>query len=532
MHCDDVDECSIPRLCDVHATCKNTNGSYECHCREGFTGNGFKCVPANQSQNCRINPQICHTNAGCQPDGTCRCLRGFEGDGVKKCDITPDTDVSGYDVEITTTNKPTISTENPFISTTSDYRKCSDTDRTACHVLATCDLDNNECVCRQGFMGDGYISCTRIWEDCTTDPTMCHSSGFCNSDTKQCQCNLGYIGDGISCVPDKMDCMVRDNLCSEFAECVARRCICGPGYTGDGATCVPMEPPKEVSHNCTSCHSQASCDSGKCQCNHGCFGNGWICILDPDDCINYPGVCHMNGYCNKTSRHCECKKGFSGNGLDCSKRISCKTDPNICHSEARCLSDGRCECNEGLIGDGVECHKTITASEIFGTSAPQLVHFECPTDCGRNSECVNGACKCTSGYISNDNSECIDVNECLVHSNLCHEFASCTNTDGSYECKCLDGYLGDGKDCYPPLRNAPYGNEGIDVECLDDGIKVILTEEKETFNGKIYVRGQNDNPFCTKMFNKNNKEEVPLSFFIPIAHCDMQYEANVSYLFI
>ena len=409
MHCDDVDECSIPRLCDIHATCKNTNGSYECHCREGFTGNGFKCVPANQSQNCRINPQICHSNAGCQPDGTCRCLNGFEGDGVKRCEIIAITDSSAYDFEPTktTTTRPLEITENPFSQPTSSGKRCSNSDRTACHVLATCDLDRSECVCRQGFMGDGYIACMRIWEDCTTDPTMCHSSAYCNRQTKQCQCNLGYIGDGVSCVPDKMDCVVSSNLCGEFAECVARRCVCGPGYTGDGSTCVPIEPPEELAGNCSSCHSRASCNSGSCKCGSGCFGNGWICILDPEDCINYPGVCHMNGYCNKPTRHCACKKGFAGNGLDCSKRISCHTDPSICHSEATCLSDGRCECNEGLIGDGVECHEAITASEIFGTSAPQLIHFECPSECGKNSECINGACKCRSGFTANDKSECI-----------------------------------------------------------------------------------------------------------------------------
>ena len=29
----------------------------------------------------------------------------------------------------------------------------------------------------------------------------------------------------------------------------------------------------------------------------------------------------------------------------------------------------------------------------------------------------------------------------------CHEFADCMNTDGSYECACIDGYQGDGKNC-------------------------------------------------------------------------------------
>lgn len=308
MHCDDVDECSIPRLCDFHATCKNTNGSYECQCKEGFIGNGFKCVPANQSQNCRINPEICHTNAGCQPDGTCKCLRGFEGDGVTECNGSPLEGEYGQN-EYTSTRYPSFTTEAFFISSTTDGRRCSARDRTACHVLATCDLDIGECVCRQGFMGDGYLACTRIWEDCTADSSICHANATCDGDTLQCQCNLGFVGDGVSCVPDKMDCMVRPNLCSEVAECVARRCVCGPGFTGDGSVCVPVEPPSFMAGNCTYCHIQAICASGGCHCTQGCFGNGALCVPDPEDCLNYPGVCHMNGFCDAKSRRCSCKKG-------------------------------------------------------------------------------------------------------------------------------------------------------------------------------------------------------------------------------
>ena len=41
-----------------------------------------------------------------------------------------------------------------------------------------------------------------------------------------------------------------------------------------------------------------------------------------------------------------------------------------------------------------------------------------------------------------DPDECSDPN-----SNDCHANAICTNTPGSYECKCDDGYEGDGVTC-------------------------------------------------------------------------------------
>ena len=40
----DVDECTLSLLnCHENATCNNTEGSFDCYCKEGFTGNGTYC---------------------------------------------------------------------------------------------------------------------------------------------------------------------------------------------------------------------------------------------------------------------------------------------------------------------------------------------------------------------------------------------------------------------------------------------------------------------------------------------------------
>ena len=41
----DFDECKHHSTydCDVNADCKNTIGSYECQCRDGYRGNGMIC---------------------------------------------------------------------------------------------------------------------------------------------------------------------------------------------------------------------------------------------------------------------------------------------------------------------------------------------------------------------------------------------------------------------------------------------------------------------------------------------------------
>merc|ERR1712117_871807 len=54
---------------------------------------------------------------------------------------------------------------------------------------------------------------------------------------------------------------------------------------------------------------------------------------------------------------------------------------------------------------------------------------------------------CPDGYIlAEDGVSCIDDDECR-YTGMCHPNADCTNTDGSYECSCPEGFVGDGKQC-------------------------------------------------------------------------------------
>ena len=40
-----------------------------------------------------------------------------------------------------------------------------------------------------------------------------------------------------------------------------------------------------------------------------------------------------------------------------------------------------------------------------------------------------------------------DINECETGNNLCNSNANCTDTEGSYDCACMTGYSGDGRNC-------------------------------------------------------------------------------------
>ena len=41
----DVDECTLfPNICGANADCHNTDGSYICNCKGGYTGDGKTCA--------------------------------------------------------------------------------------------------------------------------------------------------------------------------------------------------------------------------------------------------------------------------------------------------------------------------------------------------------------------------------------------------------------------------------------------------------------------------------------------------------
>jgi hypothetical protein len=94
--CTDINEC-LNNNCDVAAVCTNSPGSYQCACRQGFTGTGVigDCANINEcatnNGGCSIDPAVaCHDATPSAADSwiiqfTCDpCPAGYEGDG-KTC---------------------------------------------------------------------------------------------------------------------------------------------------------------------------------------------------------------------------------------------------------------------------------------------------------------------------------------------------------------------------------------------------------------------------------------------------------------
>ena len=79
--------------------------------------------------------------------------------------------------------------------------------------------------------------------------------------------------------------------------------------------------------------------------------------------------------------------------------------------------------------------------------------------CSVKASCTNTpgsfSCKCIAGY-QGDGKNCLDKNECSS-GHYCARDADCRNTDGSYTCSCKPGFHGDGFSC----RDVDECREGI-----------------------------------------------------------------------
>ena len=98
--------------------------------------------------------------------------------------------------------------------------------------------------------------------------------------------------------------------------------------------------------------------------------------------------------------------------------------------------------------------------------------------CHYDADCINTRgfydCKCRDGFSGNGIDYCDDVNECQGRDHGCSPFALCEDEFGTFTCTCGYGYEGNGTycndidECEERTHSCPY----------DSNCKVILIEVK------------------------------------------------------
>lgn len=185
-------------------------GSYQCRCHDGFTGNGVSCRDINE---CLTNNGGCDQNARCiNTEGSfqCVCDIGFKGNGFQCADIDE------------CSNDPSLCENGLCLNHPGSFRcECEmgfmgiDEDK-ACVDINECDMFNNLCVygrcenvfgmfqceCDDGYKLDGSGgNCTDI-DECENPQSCLYGQCVNTQGDYKCECPTNYdlVAEGNACV--------------------------------------------------------------------------------------------------------------------------------------------------------------------------------------------------------------------------------------------------------------------------------------------------------------------------------------------
>ncbi|XP_070198602.1 fibrillin-1-like [Littorina saxatilis] len=483
--CEDLDECREDENGVVKASCNqvcmNTPGSYTCQCRgDGYTlqTNGHTCTDENE---CKTGAHNCsHKCVNTDGGFVCECRTGYfmdEDTGV--C-----TDVNECFLDQNPCRQLCTNTEGSYECSCYNAGFRLSRDGTSCVDINECMEGDNPCpdICintvgsftcdcnRQGYrLAEDSSGCLDIDECDDAEPHGCEQVCVNTPGAFTCDCRVGYrrVGPkGCQACPQGM---YRPSTTTRCQRCPARSttngtakaslkdCHCDQGYTGNPGSSKPCNDYDECDMANFGCQHRCvnTVGSAYCTCNAGfVLSRDRKTCNDVDECANgRKGRCHqvcvntVGGYtCNCTAPYYTLNR----NGYSCDDVDECQTGQR--HCEHRCvntLGGARCSCPYGyrVHEDGTSCDDIDECARSNGG---------CEDVCTNTVGSFECACTKTGFSPSQDNRQCVDINECLNRS-LCE--GRCENLYGSYRCHCTK----------PGTTLGPDGHSCQDVDECQNG---------------------------------------------------------------
>lgn len=199
--------------CDKNSTiCSNTEGSFNCECRQGFSKLDRKTCKTQKNLADSQTTNFQQTTNDLETTNVQKMTSFQQTTNVQKTTNVQETTtdfVTTKDSQTTNVQKTTKDLETTsFQQTTTDFETCKLPDdpkeknenepRTGCHPLADCvaiKKQKNQCLCQPGFTGDGINDCRDI-DECknkSTDPCQNGIAKCQNSlGSFQCVCKTGF----------------------------------------------------------------------------------------------------------------------------------------------------------------------------------------------------------------------------------------------------------------------------------------------------------------------------------------------------
>ncbi|CAH1100710.1 unnamed protein product [Psylliodes chrysocephalus] len=431
--------CTSPCNCGPNADCKVVNHYPTCYCRQGYSGNAqIGCVKLGcQSDNeCAsdlqcyngqcINPCIlgnpCPRNAECYGHNhrsTCRCLTGFEGNALSRCER----------VECHVDND---CPNNRACLQQRCVDPCSSIANPPCAQNAVCYVQNHVagCLCPPHLPDGNPLS--------YCSPRRIEGKSECDFDI-DCPSKLACI---------KNECVnpcVSLSPCHPSAQCSVSDttpvrtmiCTCPEGWVpNENGECHPVIVP--IPPGCTS--------DGDCSDKEACINR--LCTS--------PCECGTNANCHIQNHRaiCSCREGYEGNPNIACHAVGCRVDSE-CGSGRACIN-GNC-LNPCLIKDNcginAECFvyqnraECRCASGYRGNPLDRCTPIGClsNSDCPSDRQCINAQC----------------INPC-IYDNPCSPRAECSVHNHLSVCRCPPGLIGNP---YVSCKPEPQPECKEDSEC-------------------------------------------------------------------
>ncbi|XP_074657945.1 uncharacterized protein LOC141910949 isoform X2 [Tubulanus polymorphus] len=436
--CVDINECSR-NPCNRFQKCVNKNGGYSCDdinecarkpspCQSVYEKcvnkpGGYTCVDINE---CNANP----CNAKYQ-----KCVNKVHGHNCVDIDECTEKRHNCNLKVATCVNK------SPSFECV-DINECKEN---PCQSYETCVNKNPGYSC-VAIKGCDVKPCKGSMAKCVNKP---------RSAERTCNCNPGFNYDENTGCVDIDEC--KKNPCKSYETCVNKN----PGYS-----CVAIKgcDVKPCKGSMVKCVNKPRSAERTCNCNPGFNYDENTGCVDINECARKPSPCHgvyekcvnkPGGYtcvdinecsanpCNAKYQKCVNKV----HGHNCVDIDECTENRHNCNLKvATCINESpgfKCvdidECKKNPCKSYETC-----VNKNPGYSCVAIKGCDVKPCKGSMAKCVNKprsaerTCNCNPGFNYDENTGCVDVDECKTLKVPCKGMptSTCHNTPGSHTCKC------------------------------------------------------------------------------------------------